>query len=71
MSEQPEESPSGEPTNLPDPDRGPDPIDPDLPTGTGPTNDDADTEDATAAGAADTASLGSPRENEDIANQGQ
>ena len=70
MSEQPEESPGGEPTTLPDPDRGPDPIDPEMPTGPDPSNDDG-TEDETPAGAADTASLGSPRENQDIANQGQ
>jgi hypothetical protein len=67
MSEPPQEPTGSEPTTLPDPDRGPDPIDPDLPTGPG--ADDDGTEDVTPAGAADTASLGSPRENEDITNQ--
>lgn len=74
MSDQPTEPAGSDPTTMPDPHEGPNPLDPDMPTGpgdvgSGDIDSDIDGDDGdgdgpgtTPAGAADTASIGTPDE---------
>lgn len=74
MSDQPEEPAGTDPTIMPGPDEGPDPINPDVPTDPGSGDhdegDDSDGSDhagSTPAGAADTASISTPSEGQSSA----